>query len=187
MEEKRYRAGSGWDEGVLEDRGSDGQGDANERDTGESGAPAGDADDARDAAEPDTDDAGVLDDGRTSADGDGRSPDRTGHAIGRRSVLQVLTALGGIGAFSGAASASVDDAGGVDPMQMDEDDGPVGTEELLAYLAAKYGDVLTDEQIAELEGDVAGNVETAGAIDAVDLRNGEDMALSFEPFRGSWD
>lgn len=118
------------------------------------------------------------------------SRDKKGHMIGRRSVLQVLTALGGVGAFSSTGVAQEqdeDDQEGQDGDQEEaESELPVGTEALLQYLAAKYGDQLTDEQIAELEDDVAGNIETAQTLDTVDLQNGDDMALTFVPYRGSY-
>lgn len=123
----------------------------------------------------------------TEGDGTGR---KSGHVIGRRSVLQVLTALGGVGAFSCTSIAQEQDEDNQEGQGGDQEDEeselPVGTEELLQYLAAKYGNQLTDEQIAELEDNVAGNVETAQTLDTVDLQNGDDMALTFVPYRGSY-
>jgi len=117
--------------------------------------------------------------------------------IGRRSVLQLLTALGAIGATAGGAtaesvSASVETRGGPsmaspsDLAEQDQDQA-VGTEALLSYLEAKYGDALTEEDLSTLEEEVAGNIATAQALDETDLANGDDMALRFEPYRGSWD
>ena len=112
------------------------------------------------------------------------------HMIGRRSVLQVLTALGGVGAFSSTGVAQEQDGDDQEGQGGDQEGGepdqPVGTEELLQYLAARYGDQLSDDQIAELEDNVAGNIRTAQTLDTVELQNGDDMALTFVPYRGSY-
>lgn len=101
--------------------------------------------------------------------------------------MQLLTALGGMGAFSGAASAvERDDEQGEGGDEGDDGDLPVGTEPLLQYLAVTYGDLLDEDELARLEDDVADVVRTAERIDEVDLENGDDMALTFEPYRGSY-
>lgn len=110
----------------------------------------------------------------------------TDHLISRRSALQLLTALAGAGAFSGAAVA--DDGNEEEAETEDGDDDsarPVGTDALLNYLAAKYGEILSEEDIDTLADDVAENVQTAQTLDAVDLANGDDMALVFQAYRGS--
>ena len=113
------------------------------------------------------------------------------HLVSRRSAMQLLTALAGVGAFSGSVVADEDDD------QQAEGEGeagtgeaefgpPVGTEQLLQYLAAKYGDVLSEEEVDALQDDVAGNIRNAQAMDGVDLQNGDDMALVFRAYRGSY-
>lgn len=115
---------------------------------------------------------------------------RTDHLLSRRSAMQLLTAVAGAGAFSGAAVADEDEE--TDSEEGDEDgdeerpDRPVGTRELLDYLGARYGDQLADADLDELADDVAGNVRRAQALDGVELENGDDMALTFRAYRGSY-
>lgn len=114
---------------------------------------------------------------------------RTDHLFSRRSAMQLLTALAGAGAFSGSAVADERDESeteGEENEDAETPDHPVGTEELLDYLAVRYGDILSDEDLEELTDDVAGNREAAQAMDGVDLENGDDMALVFEAYRGSY-
>lgn len=114
------------------------------------------------------------------------------HLLSRRSAMQLLGALGGVGAFSRGAVA---DEQSDDGSQESGNDGrdeesnsarPVGTEELLRYLAARYGDLLSEEDIEALEEDVADNLGNAEALDAVELDNGDDLAVTFEAYRGSY-
>jgi hypothetical protein len=111
--------------------------------------------------------------------------------IGRRSVLQLLTALGAVGTVGSGAAAGPDDAGATNVTSPTDiaarQDQPVGTEALLSYLEAKYGDMLTEENLATLEEEVAGHLGAAEGLDDASLGNGDDMALRFEPYRGSWD
>lgn len=110
-----------------------------------------------------------------------------GYTIDRRSTLALLGALGSAGIFSSAGSA--DSAASDTHEDIDvsvDDDRPVGTEALLQLIADEYGDVLTEEQINELEADVANNRESASALRAFDLVNGDDMATTFKAYRGSY-
>lgn len=112
--------------------------------------------------------------------------------------MQLLTALGAAGATAGAGAAAESDPAPVerrdapsitspaDVADQDQDQ-PVGTEALLSYLEAKYGDMLTEDDLSTLEEEVAGNIATAQALDETALANGDDMALRFEPYRGEWD
>ncbi|QLH77499.1 hypothetical protein HZS55_09415 [Halosimplex rubrum] len=113
-------------------------------------------------------------------------------------MLQLLTALGTVGATAGAGAAtdassppveSRDAPSITSPADVadQEQDQPVGTEALLSYLEAKYGDMLTEADLSTLEEEVAGNISTAQALDDTALANGDDMALRFEPYRGEWD
>lgn len=117
------------------------------------------------------------------------------HFVSRRSAMQLLGALAGAGAFSGAAVAEDEEGEGQAKQGGDERDEaedeespapPVGTEQLLNYLAARYGDVLSEEDVEALREDVAGNLRNAQAMDEVDLANGDDMALTFRAYRGSY-
>jgi len=116
--------------------------------------------------------------------------------IGRRSVLQLLTAIGAVGATASAGGAAPTDSTGVEdrdalpvtgPSDVADQDQPVGTEALLSYLEATYGEMLTEEDLSTLEEEVAGNIATAQALGETALANGDDMALRFEPYRGEWD
>ena len=104
--------------------------------------------------------------------------------------MQLLTAVAGAGAFSGAAAADEDEETESDSESGEGDeerpDRPVGTRELLDYLGARYGDQLADADLDELADDVAGNVRRAQALDGVELENGDDMALTFRAYRGSY-
>jgi hypothetical protein len=116
---------------------------------------------------------------------------RTDHLFSRRSAMQLLTAVAGAGAFSGAAVADEDEEAASESDEGDEGaderpDRPVGTRELLDYLGARYGDQLTGADLDELADDVAGNVRRAQALDEVELENGDDMALTFRAYRGSY-
>lgn len=111
-------------------------------------------------------------------------------SISRRSTIQLLAVLGSLGAFSSTAVADGDDQDGErdgdEPNEEAESaDPPAGTEELLEYLAARYGDQLTDERLGDLEESVAGNLRNAETLDDVDLDNGDDLAVTFTAYRGS--
>ncbi|QSG10511.1 hypothetical protein HSBGL_0065 [Halapricum desulfuricans] len=110
-----------------------------------------------------------------------------GLVIDRRSTLALFGALGSAGLFSSAGSA---DTGAVDASaDLDvsvDDDRPAGTEALLQLIADEYGDVLSEEQISQLESDVASNRESASTLRAFDLANGDDMATTFRAYRGSY-
>lgn len=104
--------------------------------------------------------------------------------IDRRSTLGLLAALGGAGLLAGHGAAEEGEAS-EDDLSVD-DDRPVGTEALLRLIVAEYGELLTDEQIAELEENVASNREEAAELRAFDLANGDDMAVTFRAYRGSY-
>ena len=53
----------------------------------------------------------------------------------------------------------------------------------LALIRARYGARLTPEQLAEIRTMVEGLVKGARAMRAVPLRNSDEPALSFAPFR----
>lgn len=116
------------------------------------------------------------------------STDESAYSTNRRSTMKLLAVLGGLGAFSSRAVADEDGGDGDEDEENDtsnEPEQPVGTEELLQFLAAVYGDQLTNDQLVELEDDVAANRGHAEALDAVDLDNGDDMATTFAAYRGS--
>ena len=55
---------------------------------------------------------------------------------------------------------------------------------LVEMLKGRYGDRLDDEQLAELRKAVEASSEHARQIRAVPLRNGDEPAFVFRPFRG---
>ncbi|WP_229125156.1 hypothetical protein [Halapricum desulfuricans] len=122
-----------------------------------------------------------------SADKNMTAESADGLVIDRRSTLALFGALGSAGLFSSAGSA---DTGAVDASaDLDvsvDDDRPAGTEALLQLIADEYGDVLSEEQISQLESDVASNRESASTLRAFDLANGDDMATTFRAYRGSY-
>jgi Mrp family chromosome partitioning ATPase len=103
-------------------------------------------------------------------------------SINRRSALGLLAALGSAGLF---ATPSAADEHEPDDVSVD-DDRPVGTEALLQLIEDEYGDLLTDEDIAQLEEEVASNRESARTLRDFDLANGDDMAMTFRAYRGSY-
>lgn len=111
--------------------------------------------------------------------------------ISRRSTLALSTALAGVGLFSSAKAAEdlEENDGDTEDDDLDvsvDSDRPAGTEALLQLIADEYGDVLTAEQLSELEDDVASNREAAQTLRAFELANGDDMAMTFRAYRGSY-
>lgn len=56
-------------------------------------------------------------------------------------------------------------------------------EALFALVRARYGERLTEAQLAELRGIVASTVERAHALRAIRLKNSDEPAQPFAPFR----
>jgi len=56
-------------------------------------------------------------------------------------------------------------------------------EALFALVHARYGERVTEEQLAELRAIVAGTVERAQALRAIRLKNSDEPAQPFAPFR----
>jgi len=56
-------------------------------------------------------------------------------------------------------------------------------EALFALVRARYGERLTEAQLAELRGIVASTVERARALRAIRLKNSDEPAQPFAPFR----
>ncbi len=54
---------------------------------------------------------------------------------------------------------------------------------LLKLVKKRYGDRLTDEQIAEVEKQLTRNVETAESLCSVELVNGDEPYNIFKPYR----
>lgn len=110
----------------------------------------------------------------------------------RRAALALLGSVGGAGLFASGTSAETDPETAIEPTeaeatlaeQAEEPDLPDGTEALVAFLEAKYGDQLTREELNELRGDVAGNIRAARALDEVELANGTGPAYTFRAYRG---
>jgi len=102
--------------------------------------------------------------------------------LSRRSTLGMFAALGGAGLFGTPAAADEHDPEDVSV----DDDRPVGTEALLQLIEDEYGDMLTEEDIEQLEGEVASNREVSMSMRDFDLANGDDMAMTFRAYRGSY-
>lgn len=102
--------------------------------------------------------------------------------INRRTVLGLFAALGSAGIFTNVGTADEHDP---DDVSVDSDR-PVGTEALLQLIEDEYGDLLTSDQIAQLEEEVATNRESAQTLRAFELANGDDMAMTFKVYRGSY-
>lgn len=56
-------------------------------------------------------------------------------------------------------------------------------EALFALVRSRYGERLTEEQLAELRAHVASQVERARTLRAVRLKNSDEPAQPFAPFR----
>ncbi|MUV89015.1 hypothetical protein GJ629_03165 [Halapricum sp. CBA1109] len=102
--------------------------------------------------------------------------------LSRRSAIGMFAALGGAGLFGTPGAADEHDPEDVSV----EDDRPVGTEALLQLIEDEYGDMLTEEDIEQLEAEVASNREVAMSVRDFDLANGDDMAMTFRAYRGSY-
>lgn len=151
--------------------------------------------DVGDEDEPNTDGAdgaGEPDErGRSPGDeGDGRDPDGP-FTVGRRTVLRALGATGAAGALADPVGAGGDRAGVGDGATtaaaatgQDDADLPPGTEGLLAYVEANYGDQLSDEQLDGVQEGIAGNLRAAAAVDEVDLDYTTGPAFTFTAYRG---
>ena len=107
---------------------------------------------------------------------------KTSASLSRRSTIGLFAALGSAGLFGTPAAADEHDPEDVSV----EDDRPVGTEALLQLIEDEYGDMLTDEDIEQLEAEVASNRQVAMSVRDFDLANGDDMAMTFRAYRGSY-
>jgi hypothetical protein len=54
---------------------------------------------------------------------------------------------------------------------------------LLELVKKRYGDRLSEEQIAEVEKQLAKNLETAESLRSVELENGDEPYNVFKPYR----
>lgn len=118
----------------------------------------------------------------------------------RRSFMAITGTAGGLGAFASGADASgfggrfaktdAADEGDSKEESSDEEGGgnhadfPIGTEALLGYIEANYGDRLSEEELQSIEADIAADLEAAAAVNDVPLENGDAPAFGFEVYRG---
>lgn len=116
-------------------------------------------------------------------DTDSRSDDEESSdsfALGRRSLLRALGA-------TGAASALADPVGAGDTTEASttttNEEVPPGTEALLGYVEANYGDQLNEEQLADVKGDIAANLRAAAAVEEVSLDYTTGPAFTFTAYR----
>jgi hypothetical protein len=107
----------------------------------------------------------------------------------RRSFLALVGVAVGTGAVgSVAADDQGDDEAGTSEDEDEIDGGeaerPPGTDALLGYIEARYGDRLDEDQRAEVAEQIAGSLESAAVIGEVDLENGDEPAFRFSAYRG---
>ncbi len=91
----------------------------------------------------------------------------------------------GAGRVTGVLSGPGPDAGGPRRRAQEGQEEPPGTEALLDYVEARWGDRLSEDEREQVRSSIAGNLRAASALDEVDLGNGDGPALRFHPYRGS--
>ena len=104
----------------------------------------------------------------------------------RRAALTLLGSVGSVGIFSSQMSAKTENTEITSQAveQTEEPDLPIGTEAFIELLEAKYGEMLTEENLNELRDDVAGNIRAAQEVDKVELQNSTGPAFTFQAYRG---
>ena len=111
----------------------------------------------------------------------------------RRSFMAITSATGMVGAFGGRfdlgdvravgdARRTGDDAASA-AAENGNEELPTGTEALLGYIEANYGDRLSDEDVDAIEADIAADLDAAAAVNEVPLENGDAPAYEFEVYR----
>lgn len=66
----------------------------------------------------------------------------------------------------------------------EDGEAPPGTDALVGYLEARYGDRLSEDDLEAIRSGVAGNLRAAASIGEVELANGEGPATLFRAYRG---
>ncbi|WP_224270562.1 hypothetical protein [Haloprofundus salinisoli] len=104
-------------------------------------------------------------------------------------MLGALAAAGFLGSAESAAALDDDgdtpDGGPTDAdTAAQQEDVPVGTDALLAYVEANYGDQLSDDQLDAVRTRIAGILASGEAAAEFDLAYTTDPAYTFEPYRG---
>lgn len=133
------------------------------------------------------------DDDRTG--GEGATVTRRQFAAGAGAALLLPVAArlspwatgdAGSGRMAGVVSGPGPDAGGprTRPREGQEEEEPPGTEALLDYVEARWGDRLSEDEREQVRSSIAGNLRAASALDEVDLTNGDGPALRFHAYRG---
>lgn len=108
----------------------------------------------------------------------------------RRAALALIGSVSGVGLLSASTRGSTETEGAKSDSesgpvaQTEKPDLPAGTEALVQFLEAKYGDALTESDLEELRDDVAGNLRAAAEIDDVELANSTGPAFTFRAYRG---
>ncbi|WP_224448219.1 hypothetical protein [Haloprofundus salilacus] len=114
------------------------------------------------------------------------STDSTGFR--RRTVLGALAAAGFVGSAESVAAENDSASDGDDAVDADavaqQEDVPVGTDALLAYVEANYGDQLSDDQLDAVRTRLAGILASGEAVGKFELAYTTDPAYTFEPYRG---
>ncbi len=102
-----------------------------------------------------------------------------GTNINRRTTLQLLAVMGGVGAFASTGGAETDTT-----EQAKQEPAPNGTDALLSYIEANFGDQLSDDDLDHVRDDIASDLRNAKALDAVELDYTVDPAFTFRAYRG---
>lgn len=126
-----------------------------------------------------------------------RGSDEDTERYDRRSFMAITGVAGGLGAFASGGGAGVSDreerfrknetedgSEGDNGEDGDDADLPTGTEALVGYIEANYGDRLSEGDLASIEADVAADLGAAAAVSEVPLENGDAPAFDFEVYRG---
>jgi hypothetical protein len=116
---------------------------------------------------------------------EGPSTPEGGTRINRRSALQLFAVMGGVGAFSSTGGADADSSpDATDEARAARAPAPAGTDALLSYIEANFGEELTAEELDRVRDDVASDLRSADALDAVELEYTVDPAFTFRAYRG---
>lgn len=105
--------------------------------------------------------------------------------INRRTTLQLLAVVGGAGAFASTGGAEMDAVRRSTEAapRAKETPVPVGTDALLSFIEATYGDRLDEDELDRIGDDIASDRRSAEALDAVELDYTVSPAVTFHAYR----
>ena len=108
-----------------------------------------------------------------------------GTNINRRTTLQLLAVMGGVGAFASTGGAETDTAPqSADATEQAEQEPAPDEPTRPPYIEANFGDQLSDDDLNHVPGDIASDLRNAKALDAVELDYTVDPAFTFRAYRG---